>query len=136
MPNLPPTNPNALLTREQAALALTEAGFPIKSKTLATKATRGGGPPFRHFGPRVLYNWADALAWAQSRLSEPRYSTSEADVAVNPASRNMIPSDFSPAAPQSSGDGFKIGDAVGNAPRSTPSPTPSIPRTRGRGSEW
>ena len=72
-------NPEALLTRSATVAALTEAGFPVAPKTLATKATRGGGPPFRKFGPRALYKWADALAWAQSRLTAPRSSTSEAD---------------------------------------------------------
>jgi hypothetical protein len=54
-----PENPDALLTRERLADALTEAGYPIKQKTLATKASRGGGPPYRRFGPRVLYTWGD-----------------------------------------------------------------------------
>jgi len=40
---------------------------------------RGGGPPFRHFGARVLYKWSDALAWGEGRLSPPRHSASEAD---------------------------------------------------------
>jgi hypothetical protein len=70
-------NPDALLTREQSAAALREAGYPISPKTLATQATRGGGPPYRYFGPRVLYRRADLLAWAQGRLSEARSSTSE-----------------------------------------------------------
>ncbi len=74
-----PENPNALLTRDAVAAALTAAGFPVRPKTLATMATRGGGPPFRHFGARVLYRWGDALAWAEGRLSDPRRSTSEAD---------------------------------------------------------
>jgi hypothetical protein len=71
-----PHNADALLTRDQTSAALTEAGFPVKSKTLATKATRGGGPPYCLFGCRVLYRWGDALSWAQSRLSKPRGSTS------------------------------------------------------------
>jgi len=70
---------DALLTREATAAALTACGFPVKSKTLATKASRGGGPPFMAFGARVLYRWGDSLAWAKSRLSKPRCSTSEAD---------------------------------------------------------
>jgi hypothetical protein len=74
-----PDNLEALLTRDQTAAALTAAGFPIKPKTLATKATRGGGPPYRRFGARPLYRWGDSLAWAQSRLSEPRVSSSETD---------------------------------------------------------
>src|SRR5882757_6618013 len=72
-----PDIPDALLTRDRTANALTEAGFPVKAKTLATKATRGGGPPFSKFGSRALYRWDDALAWASRRLTAPRCSTSE-----------------------------------------------------------
>jgi hypothetical protein len=72
-----PDDPETLLTRAQAGAALRAAGFPISDKTLATKATRGGGPPYRRFGTRVLYRWADALTWAQSRLSDAHTSTSE-----------------------------------------------------------
>ena len=39
-----PKHPNVRLTRRKTADALTEAGFPVKETTLATKATRGGGP--------------------------------------------------------------------------------------------
>jgi len=70
-------SPDALLTRDAVAYALTEAGFPITGPTLATKATRGGGPPFRLFGRRPLYEWESAIAWAKSRLSEPATTTSE-----------------------------------------------------------
>jgi len=66
-----------LLTREEAALALTEAGFPTKAKTLATKATRGGGPPYRLYSARALYRWGDVLDWARSRLTPIVRSTSE-----------------------------------------------------------
>ena len=65
------------LTRLQVAEALTEAGFVISFATLATMATRGGGPPFSKWGPRSIYRWGDALAWAQARRSAPRRSTSE-----------------------------------------------------------
>jgi hypothetical protein len=75
-----PTNQDALLRRKQVADALTEAGYPVTRATLATKATRGGGPPFRLFGRTPLYRWADALRWAEGRLTPPRRSTSEADV--------------------------------------------------------
>lgn len=74
-----PNEPDVLLTRRDAAAALRAAGFPVAEKTLATKATRGGGPPYQAFGPRVLYRWGDALAWAQGRMTPPRRSTSEAD---------------------------------------------------------
>jgi hypothetical protein len=72
-----PENPETLLTRDALAAALTAAGFPVKAATLATKATRGGGPPYQHFGPRPLYRWGPAVAWAQSRLSDPVGSSSE-----------------------------------------------------------
>ena len=78
MVNLP-ENPDALLTRERTAAALTTAGYPVATKTLATKATRGGGPPYSLFSGRALYRWGDALDWARSLTTPPRRSTSEAD---------------------------------------------------------
>jgi hypothetical protein len=74
-----PSTPDALLRRRETADALTEAGFPMRSATLATKASRGGGPPYRRFGAVALYRWGEALQWAQSRLSAPMRSTSELD---------------------------------------------------------
>lgn len=71
---------NPLLTRDMTAVALTEAGYPIKSRTLATKASRGGGPPFQKFGSRPLYRWSDAVAWAESQLSKTVKSTAGFDV--------------------------------------------------------
>ena len=72
---------DTLLTRNAVAAMLTDAGFPVSPATLATKATRGGGPPFQYFGPRVLYRWGSALEWAHSRLSDPVSNTSEAATA-------------------------------------------------------
>jgi hypothetical protein len=72
-----PNNDDALLTRDALAAALSEFGFPIAGPTLATKATRGGGPPFQRFGRRPLYKWSDAVAWANARLTAPMNSTSE-----------------------------------------------------------
>lgn len=66
-----------LLRRAQLARALNDEGFPISEATLATWATRGGGPPFRHFGRIPLYHWGTALDWATARLSAPKSSTSE-----------------------------------------------------------
>lgn len=74
--SLIPDDLDALLTRDRTAAALTEGGYPTSPRTLATMATRGGGPPF---GPRVLYRWRDALQWAEKRLSPALRSTSEAD---------------------------------------------------------
>jgi len=74
-----PDRLDALLTRDTVAAALTEAGYPVKAKTLATKASRGGGPPFQKYGNRPLYIWGSALGWAQSRLGPVVTSTSELD---------------------------------------------------------
>jgi len=70
-------DPDSLLTRRQAAATLTEAGYPTAAATLATKATRGGGPPFVKYGPKALYRWGDSLTWARDRLTPSRHSTSE-----------------------------------------------------------
>ena len=72
-------DPDTLLTRAATAQALTEAGFPTAKATLATKACRGGGPPFQLYGRIPLYQWGTSLAWAQSRLSKAMRTTSEAD---------------------------------------------------------
>jgi hypothetical protein len=72
-------DPDDMLRRRALAEALTAAGYPTASATLATMATRGGGPPYQLYGRIPLYRWGDALAWAESRLSTPRRSTSEAD---------------------------------------------------------
>lgn len=71
--------PDSLLTRTQAAIALTTAGYPTAAATLATKASRGGGPRYRLFSGRALYCWGDLLSWATSNTSAPRRSTSEGD---------------------------------------------------------
>jgi hypothetical protein len=72
-------DPDALLTRRAGAAALTAAGYPTAPATLARKASVGGGPVFRHFGPRVLYRWGDLLDWAHSRMGAPVRTTSELD---------------------------------------------------------
>jgi hypothetical protein len=67
-----PDSPDPLLTREQAAEALTKIGFPVKPKTLAVWASRGDGPPYQLFRARALYKWNETEAWARSRLAAPR----------------------------------------------------------------
>jgi hypothetical protein len=69
--------PSALLRRKRCAEVLTEHGFPTAEKTLATQASRGGGPPYLKYGRIVLYRWGDVLAWAEARLSPPVHSSSE-----------------------------------------------------------
>ena len=75
-----PLDPNTRLRRRETAARLTEAGFPVSESTLATKATRGGGPPFQSFGRVPLYRWADAIAWAEGKMSPVRGSTSAAPI--------------------------------------------------------
>lgn len=72
-----PQSQETLLQRKVLARALTDAGYPIAAATLATMATRTGGPPYSLFGNRTLYRWGDALDWAQRRTTAPRRSTSE-----------------------------------------------------------
>lgn len=71
----------ALLRRADAAVALTNAGYPISPSTLATMASRGGGPVFRRFGPKVLYRWGDLIEWAEKRSSPFGHSVSECETA-------------------------------------------------------
>ena len=70
-------HPTTRLRRSAAAKALTDSGFPTSAKTLATLASRGGGPTYQKFGRIPLYTWSFALAWAESKLSVPVRSTSE-----------------------------------------------------------
>jgi hypothetical protein len=66
--------------RKDAAEFLTGQGFEVSPETLATMATRGGGPRFRRFGRKPLYEEDDLLAWAEGRLSPPLSSTSAAQI--------------------------------------------------------
>lgn len=75
-----PTDLDTRLKRREAASALTTAGYPISPATLATVASRGGGPVYRCFGRTVIYRWGDLLQRAEKRMTEPRRSTSESDI--------------------------------------------------------
>jgi hypothetical protein len=79
--------PNTLLTRPRAAQFLTERGYQTAPATLATKATRGGGPEYVRYGRRPLYRPEKLLEWAQARLSKPVCSSSEAE--ATEARRNL-----------------------------------------------
>jgi hypothetical protein len=73
-------SPDAKLGRKETAEALSQFGYPIAEATLASMASRGGGPLFSKFGSRVVYRWSDALSWAETRLSRPVSTTSELNV--------------------------------------------------------
>jgi hypothetical protein len=74
-----PGGRDTLLTREAASAALTAIGLRVATKTLATKATRGGGPPYHLFSCRAVYRWGDLLDWAHSIMTAPKRSTSDVD---------------------------------------------------------
>ena len=67
---------DTLLPRASLADALTACGVPITKLTLATKATRGGGPPYSLLGKRAIYRWGDAVAWARGGMSVPATTSS------------------------------------------------------------
>ncbi|OIQ73149.1 hypothetical protein GALL_452200 [mine drainage metagenome] len=77
--------PDTMLRRADAATALRAAGYPTTKATLATLATRGGGPTYRKFGAIPLYRWSDLLDWAHGKLSAPMQSTSTGDVQAKAA---------------------------------------------------
>ena len=77
VPPLIPENLDALLSRKDGARALTAFGYVTSPQTLATKATRGKGPPYRNFGKRAIYRWGDLIAWAEANTTPLQYSTSE-----------------------------------------------------------
>jgi hypothetical protein len=70
-------DPRAFFTRYQLPGTLEACGVPMSYDTLATKATRGGGPPFRIFGKSAVYQWADVVAWVLETMGEPARTTSE-----------------------------------------------------------
>lgn len=67
-----------LLTRQQAAEFLTANGFPTSKATLAKRACLGGGPTYQDYNGKSMYSPENLLKWAESRLSAPRQSTSDA----------------------------------------------------------
>jgi hypothetical protein len=75
--NYQPPHPDAKLSRKDTSAAFKAAGYRVSESTLATMASRGGGPPFMRFGKYPLYRWGDALAWAEGKLRPPVRSTSE-----------------------------------------------------------
>jgi hypothetical protein len=75
-------DPQARLNRKQCSAALSARGFPVVEATLATLASRGGGPRFSKFGPRCVYVWRDVISWAQSRLRSLPVAQSRHDGAV------------------------------------------------------
>lgn len=64
------------LDRSEAAEYLTAKGLRVSKNTLQKWVTVGGGPTYRRFGHRAVYLSADLDAWASSKLTAPRCSSS------------------------------------------------------------
>lgn len=67
---------NRFLSRAEAAQYLTEKrGLPTAKTTLQKLVTTGGGPVYRRFGKYAVYAVPDLDAWADSKLTAPRASS-------------------------------------------------------------
>jgi hypothetical protein len=65
-------------TRNDAAKFLTEElGVKTAATTLSKLFCIGGGPKCRHVGKRPFYDETDLIEWVESRITEPRRSSSE-----------------------------------------------------------
>ena len=66
------------LDQNQASKYLEEKGITIAAKTLGKLRLTGGGPAYRKFGRKPIYDPPDLDAWVDRKLGAPRRSTSEA----------------------------------------------------------
>jgi hypothetical protein len=66
------------LDRAEAAQYLTERGLRVSKNTLQKWVTVGGGPTYRRFGNRAVYQVNDLDAWASEKLSAPRRTSAAA----------------------------------------------------------
>jgi hypothetical protein len=64
--------------REAAAYVREKYNVPCTEATLATIASRGGGPCFSLFGRTPIYSETDLDSWVEARMGSPVRSTSEA----------------------------------------------------------
>jgi hypothetical protein len=94
---------NPLFRRVAAAEHISRHYFPIAYRTLSKIAcTRSDGPPYRLAGRVPLYAKSDLDAWAKTRISPARTSTSAHSKSSHAAHRSRASLDSSPAAAQHS----------------------------------
>jgi hypothetical protein len=63
--------------RKDAARILTDAGYPIAPATLAHFASKGGGPSYKRYGHRAIYETEALFSWAEERLGHAAPTASE-----------------------------------------------------------
>ena len=66
------------LDQDQASEYIAGKGLRIAAKTLGKLRVTGGGPAYRKFGRRPIYDPIDLDVWVSQRLGSPRRSTSQA----------------------------------------------------------
>jgi hypothetical protein len=65
------------LSRGEAARMLSSWGLITAAGTLATKACRGGGPPYHLYNGRAIYEATALRTWALTTVSVAASSTTE-----------------------------------------------------------
>jgi hypothetical protein len=73
-----PGSQHRYLDQDQAARYLEEKGLKIAPKTLGKLRVIGGGPAYRKFGRKPIYDPSDLESWAEQKLGALRRSTSGA----------------------------------------------------------
>jgi hypothetical protein len=81
----------AYLDQDQASVYLAEKGFKIAPKTFGKLRVVGGGPRYRKFGRKPIYDPLDLDQWAEEKLSAPLRSTSEELPSDTPAADRTPP---------------------------------------------
>ena len=65
------------LDQDQASEYLEQKGLRVAPKTLGKLRVTGGGPVYRKFGRRRIYDPFDLDTWIDQKLGAPRRSTGE-----------------------------------------------------------
>jgi hypothetical protein len=82
-------DPRKYRRREAAAYIRGKHNVPCTEATLATLASRGGGPSFYLFGRIPIYTDQGLDSWVKERMGEPVRSTSESRARPRAAHRTV-----------------------------------------------